>query len=185
MNIGCGSNIASDWINIDLANRPNVFCWDCRRSLPFEDGSATAIFAEHVFEHFDPNAAARFLSECYRCLRLRGVLRLVVPDAGMYLMHFDNWNELKMARPLIEENGVYRDYSLGQVYRTKMELINEVFRQGSEHKYAYDTETLMLKLYDAGFACVVRQTFGISMMHEVPLDTPERKTESLYIDARK
>ena len=106
LNVGCGNNVISDWINIDLAKRPGVLYWDCRRSLPFDDASVAVIFAEHVFEHFDHDASSRFLSECRRCLEPGGVLRIVVPDAGMYLDHYrGDWSHIVAARPLIAENG--------------------------------------------------------------------------------
>ena len=64
-----------------------------------------------------------------------------------------------------------------------MEFINEVFRQGSEHKYAYDAETLMMRLRDAGFVQVVQQSFGVSASSASPIDTVERRGESLYVEA--
>src|ERR1700680_4956551 len=53
LNIGCGANIAPGWVNIDLGGQPGVFCWDCRRGMPFDDESVDLIFAEHVFEHLN------------------------------------------------------------------------------------------------------------------------------------
>src|SRR5262249_360363 len=151
--------------------------------LPFDDSSVSFIFAEHVFEHFSPATATVFLAECRRTLRSGGVLRIIVPDAGMYLSHYrDGWDEIAEARPLIRTNGAYKD-RLGRSYRTKMEFINEVFRQGVEHKYAYDDETLMMKLHDAGFTQVIRQSFGLSAAGKPPLDTPERRGDSLYLEA--
>jgi hypothetical protein len=66
-----------------------------------------------------------------------------------------------------------------------MELVNAVFRQGAEHKFAYDAETLMLDLRAAGFSAVQRQAFGKSFAEDALLDTPERASESLYVEARK
>jgi predicted SAM-dependent methyltransferase len=140
-----------------------------------------------LFEHLDyPAETSPFLAECLRCLRKGGVIRLVVPDAGMYLRLYTEpgWNGLAAARPLIrEKTNNYRDEWC--TYRTKMELINSVFRQGQEHKYAYDAETLILVLKDAGFSQVTLQAFSVSLSDLAPLDSPERKTESLYVEAIK
>jgi hypothetical protein len=57
-------------------------------------------------------------------------------------------------RPLIEEGDHYRDYFFPAVYKTRMEFINSVFRQYGEHKYAYDAETLLLAMREAGFSDV-------------------------------
>ncbi len=186
INIGCGSNTAPGWVNVDLGGPPEVFRWDCRRSLPFDGGSVDAIFAEHVFEHLDPKAGAKFLSECRRCLRPGGVVRIVVPDAGRYIVLYQGqWQGLAAVRPLSKDNDGYRDHWLDRVYRTKMEFINEVFRQGNEHKYAYDAETLMLKFREAGFEKVILQSYGVSAMEGSPLDTAARGNESLYVEAIK
>jgi predicted SAM-dependent methyltransferase len=187
LNIGCGTNVSLGWTNVDLDGPPEVFHWDCRRGMPFDDESVDAIFAEHVFEHFDPVTGAKFLSECYRCLRTGGgLVRIVVPDAGKYLqLYLGDWSGLAAARPLIEEDGKYHDFWLQRVYRTKMELINEVFRQGTEHKYVYDADTLMMKLRDAGFLRVIHQSYGVTAGGETPLDTQARSGESLYVEAIK
>src|SRR4051812_15806403 len=67
--IGCGSRSRPDWINLDLLVAPDITTWDCRRGLPFDDGSVSVIFAEHVFEHLDrPRSTMPFLAECLRCL---------------------------------------------------------------------------------------------------------------------
>ena len=70
-------------------------------------------------------------------------------------------------------------------YNTPMELINEVFRQGHQHKFAYDFETLSFLLYRYGFSEVVRADYGSSLMPELILDQASRASESIYVDARK
>lgn len=186
VNIGCGNNTARDWVNLDLGGPPEVFRWDCRRGLPFDENAVDAVFAEHVFEHLDPETGTRFLSECRRCLRPGGVVRIIVPDAGRYIgLYQGPWQALADIRPLSKDGNGYKDQWLNRVYRTKMEFINEVFRQGAEHKYAYDDETLILKFRDAGFNKIILQSYGVSVMEEPPLDTPARGNESLYVEAIK
>lgn len=186
LNIGCGTNVVPGWINMDLDGPEGIFRWDCRRGLPLDDGSTDFVFAEHVFEHLDRDAGLTFLRECRRCLRVGGIARIIVPDAGRYLQLYQGgWSELAAVRPLIEENGKYRDAWLNCVYRTKMEFINEVFRQGAEHKYAYDAETLILQFRDSGFSNVVQQSFGVSAATELLLDTRARGGESLYVEGIK
>lgn len=184
-NVGCGSQTKPGWVNLDQLVAPDVTTWDCRRGLPFDDGSVSVIFAEHMFEHLDrPRSTQPFLRECLRCLEPGGVLRIIVPDAEMYLHGYcsNSWETFVENRPLKKAGDAYRDAWQGDVYRTRMEMVNAVFRQGSEHKYAYDAETLMLDLKSAGFPTVVRQQFGKSAKPEAILDTPMRATESLYVE---
>jgi predicted SAM-dependent methyltransferase len=184
LNIGCGPKTVTDWVNIDLGGS-GVFPWDCRRTMPFDDGAVESIFSEHCFEHIDQAASARFLSECHRCLQPGGVVRIVVPDAGKYLrLYSGDWNGFVPVRPLIEENGKYRDYWMRELHTTKMEFINAVFRQWTEHKFAYDAETLMLRMREAGFGQVIHQSFGVSAGN-VLLDSEERASESLYVEGVK
>jgi predicted SAM-dependent methyltransferase len=186
LHIGCGPNVVEGWVNIDIWGGPGAFAWDCRRGIPVDDNSVQTIFAEHMFEHLDSSDGVRFLSECRRCLQPGGVVRIVVPDAGRYLqLYSGDWAGLVPVRPLVAENDGYRDFWLPNVYRTKMELINEVFRQGAEHKYAYDAETLMLKFREAGFTNVIHQTYGVSASIEAPLDNINRSSESLYVEGIK
>ena len=70
-------------------------------------------------------------------------------------------------------------------YHTPMELLNAVFRQGPEHHFAYDAETLEFVLRHAGFENVTQRSFGVSADPVICLDIPERATESLYMEAVK
>ena len=60
-----------------------------------------------------------------------------------------------------------------------MHNINYRFRQGSEHKYAYDCETLEQLLARAGFTQIQRSEF------DPGLDTERRKIGTLYVTAAK
>jgi SAM-dependent methyltransferase len=187
VNIGCGSNPTPGWINLDVISHPDVYFWDCRLGLPFADGVVTAIYSEHFFEHLDLESEARpFLRECLRCLQTGGVLRLVVPDAGSYLKAYSGpWEVLAKMRPLDRTSNGWRDGRLGWVYQTKMQFMNAIFRQRTEHKYAYDAETLVLIMREAGFVDVVVQQFGASIDPKMAPDADDRRTESLYVDAVK
>jgi predicted SAM-dependent methyltransferase len=187
VNIGCGVYPIPGWINLDIISHPGVYFWDCRSGLPFSNDAIAAIYSEHFFEHLDLYSEAYpFLRECLRCLQSRGVLRIVVPDAGAYLRAYSGpWERLADLRPLDRTATGWRDRWLGQIYQTKMQFMNAIFRQGYEHKYAYDDETLIFVLREAGFASVVVQQFGISIDPDMAPDRNERQTESLYVEGVK
>ena len=187
VNIGCGPYPAPGWVNIDVLPFPNVHYWDCRRGLPFSDGAVTAIYSEHSFEHLDLDAEAKpYLQECLRCLRPGGVLRLVVPDAGAYLRAYgQSWEKFAAMRPLERTENGWKDHWSSNVYSTQMEFINFVFRQNYEHKYAYDEETMIRILRQAGFSKAVRQSYGTSLDSEMTPDRKDRSGESLYVEAIK
>jgi len=60
-----------------------------------------------------------------------------------------------------------------------MHQINYHFRQGTEHKYAWDYETLAEVLRNAGFADVKRREF------DPQTDAGSRRIGTLYVDARR
>src|SRR5438067_13073461 len=47
VNIGCGKNPVTEWINLDVIPHRGVYFWDCRSGLPFSDGAVAAIYSEH------------------------------------------------------------------------------------------------------------------------------------------
>jgi len=171
-----------------MRSDPRIHYWDCRKGLPFRDGAVVAIFSEHFLEHLDYKShAEQFLRECHRCLRQSGILRVAVPDAGRYLELYaqGDWSELARIRPLTHEGDIYRDDWLGERYSTRMEFINAVFRQGTEHKFAYDAETLIGFLRRAGFKSVSQKSFGVSSDSKMAPDMPQRRLESLYVEGQK
>jgi predicted SAM-dependent methyltransferase len=186
VNIGAGRSGQDGWVNVDGYSSAGINClYDARRRLPFPDGSAKVIFAEHFFEHIDyTEEAPSFLCECHRVLQPGGVLRIVVPDAEKYLMAYaeGGWEELMRIRPLDDE---LRDFYHGFTYNTRMELINIVFRQWLEHKFLYDFEAIEFVLTKNGFDEVIRQEFGRSVSAELNIDKQSRAPESLYVEAIK
>lgn len=163
-------------MNVDGARLPGVTCvFDSRTGLPFPDNSARAIFSEHFLEHIDYSTdAPRFLSGCARVLMPAGILRLVVPDAEKYLKAYlsPGWDEMRKLRRC-------------DTFATKMEVLNEVFRQGIQHKFAYDYETLESLLLRCGFRQVKRKEYGQSDLDVLGIDQQSRAAESLYVEATK
>jgi len=109
VNLGCGLQTPSGWINVDgswnarlakhlwirrallwlnllpadTLNIPwssSIFIHDIRKPLPFSEGSVAAIYASHVLEHLYREEAQRLVKESFRALAKGGVLRVVVPD---------------------------------------------------------------------------------------------------------
>jgi predicted SAM-dependent methyltransferase len=186
INLGAGERGKPGWVNVDVGPWPSLNCvWDCRNGLPFPDNSVKGIFCEHFLEHLDyKEEAPAFLAECKRVLKVGGVIRIIVPDAEKYLHAYckEGWEELCQTRPL---NSEHVDFHFGDKYTTKMEVVNAVFRQGFEHKFAYDYTTLELLLNKSGFSSVQRQDFGKSLMDELCIDLQFRASESLYVEAVK
>lgn len=181
VNIGCGPFGIGGWVNLDLMkHRCLTFRYDCRKGIPLEKNSAARIRCEHFFEHLDYREEVPcFLKNCYDCLQEGGILRIVVPDAGRFLLAYAQ-NDKNYWKAL----GWDLD-NLPVDFFTRMDIINHVFRQGEEHLYAYDYETLERILRQAGFREVRKSGFGMSSDPLLANDLPNHKPYSLYIEAVK
>jgi predicted SAM-dependent methyltransferase len=172
LHLGCGPNIKSGWLNIDLSHRADLKL-DLREPLPFPDNIFSIIYNEHFFEHVDyPGPAVTFLQECLRTLKPGGIVRIGVPDTEWPLQEYskirnDGYFELakKIWHPVW--------------CTTALEHINYHFRQDGEHRFAYDFETLQKVLLTAGFSKVSKVEF------DPEIDSESRRTGTLYVTAVK
>ena len=181
LNLGCGENVKPGWVNVDLFKADADLRLDLREPLPFSGESVAFIYAEHVFEHLAypcihdsmgwtlesagaPSEAMQLLREAHRVLVPGGVFSLGVPDAERILSlyargEFEGWGPSWVDTP--------------------MHFLNYIFRQGRQHKYAYDADTLGRLLTAAGFVEVRRRGF------DPELDSHHRLRETLYMEGRK
>jgi len=66
-----------------------------------------------------------------------------------------------------------------------MDVVNHVFHQWHEHRWAYDYESLLHRLRIAGFSRAERSDFGRSIDPRLACDRPVHAPYSLYVDAIK
>lgn len=184
LDLGCGPNIHEHAINLDYLWRPGVdICWDVATGIPLPDKSMAGVFSEHCLEHFSlPNGLA-LMREAFRVLRPGGIIRIVVPDGGLYL---DNYTHRK--------NGGDTEFPFEakehfQGTFVPMLSVNRVFYQDREsiagHWTMYDADLLSLVLTKAGFEKIERRAYAKGYVSELLLDTPSRECESLYMEARR
>jgi predicted SAM-dependent methyltransferase len=170
LHVGCGDNLKSGWVNVDLHPAADLRL-DVRRRWPFPDGCASEVYAEHLFEHLAwPGEGRRFLAEAYRVLRSGGVLRLSVPDLERHVRAYAEGDE--------EFGRAFAPF-LPPWAATRADALNHHFRQDGEHQYSYDAETLAARLGAAGFA-------DPAVVASFPeCEQPSRDFESLVMTARR
>jgi predicted SAM-dependent methyltransferase len=171
LHLGSGKERKAGWLNIDLLGDPVDLPWNLARGLPFPDGSADAVFHEHLLEHLPLPAAMSMLREIHRVLRPGGLLRIGVPDARLLI---DSYRD----EP---DNGVL---SVLRPERPTSMLALQEFFYWYRHKVMYDQETLFLVCSSAGFPDMRAMPFGESELDPCP-DTPARRLVSLYVEGRK
>jgi hypothetical protein len=185
LDVGCGSNTHEGAVNLDYLWHPGIdVCWDVLRGLPFPDQSMKGIFSEHCMEHLGPQDGLRLLGEFHRILRRSGILRLVVPDAELYLRTYVSQLDGDPGRCF-----PFQDQESRSPAWTPMHSVNRVFYQDREslfgHRVMYDFPMLSAALMRSGFARVVRCEFGKGSDPALLLESPERRVESLYLEATK
>jgi predicted SAM-dependent methyltransferase len=171
LNLGCGPNSRPGWLNIDLFHSGADLQLDLRKGWPFPDASVAYIYSEHMFEHFEfSEEVPHVLTESLRVLQGGGVFDVGVPDTEWPMRVYGKpddhyWNFAPTWHP--------------KTCETQLDHINYHFRQGEQHKYAWDEETLTRSLRRAGFVATARREFDAS------LDSESRRIGTLYMRAIK
>lgn len=237
LNLGCGSRTSPHCVNVDwspylrlgrsrfgsrlaplvlrgvrrerfAALADDVVVHDLRRRLPFDDGSADAVYHSHVLEHIDRDRTVAFLEEIRRVLRVGGVHRVVVPDLEArcrdYVAHVDEC----LADPdRAEEHDGYVGRIIEQSVRRESAgssrqppvrrhlenlLLGDARRRGETHQWMFDRINLGAVLRQAGFGEVTlvdHRTSAIPHWDQIRLDELSDGTEylpgSLYVEALK
>jgi predicted SAM-dependent methyltransferase len=172
LHLGCGPKLKRGWINVDLV--PNAdLCLDLREPLPFADESCEIVYCEHFLEHVPyPDAAEKFMRECWRVLQPGGVLSISVPDGEIGLRAYAGNDPLEFFAT--SKRLWHPPWA-----KTRMEQINYLFHQDGEHKFIYDYKTMEKALERTGFTSVRRRPY------DPELDSSERAWGSLMVDGRK
>jgi predicted SAM-dependent methyltransferase len=177
LHLGCGSSHKPGWINIDLRQDADLQL-DVREALPFAEGTVAMIYSEHFFEHLEyPAEAVHLLRESLRVLEPEGTFSVGVPDAEEALFQYARGKLPALLQQWSRDKTL--QWFPPWVWATPMHYVNFFFRQGREHKYAYDFETLARVLTEAGFADVKKRGFRPDM------DSEHRRDGTLYVDAFK
>src|SRR5262249_11235847 len=150
---GCGDEPFPGWVNLDLDPLKGAdIVWDVTDGLPFPDGTCAFVYSEHFLEHIPIQQGVRFLSECHRCLRSGGVVRIAMPSMEETMRHYceNIWSK----QPWLQEYGY-------EWIKTRAEYANICFREWG-HQWLYDFEELERRLREAGFSRIASVMRGES-----------------------
>jgi SAM-dependent methyltransferase len=80
LNLGCGTDYHSAFVNVDLVAAPGVISHDLRQGIPFPDGTYDLVYHSTMLSHLRPSDALSLMRECRRVLKPNGVCRVVTED---------------------------------------------------------------------------------------------------------
>lgn len=177
LNVGCGENVHQGFINLDYKWRPNMqLCWDITKGLPIPANSIKGIFSEHCLEHIVYSQCCSVLKEFYRILRPSGVVRIIVPDAELYLDLYQKDKQGESVEfPYVSKQDLQNGF-------TPIMAVNRVFRDHG-HLFAYDARTIEVMLDKIGFDDIRKESFMNGRDSNLLIDSEKRNIESLYIEA--
>jgi len=180
LNVGCGDQLHPGFINVDYHWLPGLdLCWDIANPLPFQDACIAGVFTEHCLEHLTKEAAENFISDVFRILCPGGIIRVVVPDAEVFLRAYVNFS----AGSVPSFPKPYDQYLMMEG-ASPMAIVNSIFRDYG-HQYAYDYKALYMLLSKFPFSRIYRANFRSGLNKSLLIDTEARSQESLYVEAIK
>lgn len=179
LHVGCGKRIMEGWVNVDIFKAAEIdFQLNLRNPIPLRDNSVDLLYSEHVLEHFFKPEAINILKEFYRIAKPGATLRIGVPDAAIYIKKYIE-NDRAFFEAIRHLGGAVIPLS------TPIDVINQMFRMGGAHLFAWDFETLAAALEQAGFRNIQQYPSGVCSSPKLNLDDPAHAFETLYIESTK
>lgn len=130
---------------------------DCRKKLPFPDGSVDHILCSHFLEHVYVEEMKEILRDFHRALKPGGTVHIIVPDLRLQAEKFlsDSARGNTMAADEFVEATVLGRRSPGSWKYRMLELRGSF---GLQHRWMYDRESIAEYIRGAGFECLSENT---------------------------
>lgn len=180
LHLGCGKRIIKNFLNVDLQNSEiNIDLTS--RKLPFPNETFEVILSQHVIEHLDLHLELEpLLKELHRVLKETGFIYLSCPCIKKICESYINDG----CKTLVESRKKrFPRWSLKGY--PNVQIINELFHQGIEHKNLFDYDLLSYSLRKCGFSNVkeIDEKFLLDKIYDLPRRLDEEQT--LYVCASK
>lgn len=177
------------WQILDVSGEPKYRVdLNGLEKFPIADGAIDAYYLSMVLEHIEIDKLAFVLSEVYRTLNPKGVIRVIVPNITLALRTFANkpkdirkWGNL-MTRP-----DFYPDTDLGFLIPWMITVPNEKMRETkrSGHQNMFDDETLTWWLSKSGFRNITKSSYNKGSECFTGKDSGYYKDIAIFMEATK
>ena len=143
LNIGCGANLLTGWINTDYFPGKGITFLNAAKAFPFPVGSMRYVFSEHMIEHIPYCQAVNMLRESFRVLAAGGRIRIATPDAPRiwHLEREPDWDYIHWVA------------SYNSLPPTATQIVNQL-NHGWGHKFLWSFQEMERVLAEIGFVDV-------------------------------
>lgn len=204
----CGLISARQYTDLLKLDR-DIIVWNLKKGIPFADGTFDVVYHSHLLEHLERNEAPAFLKECWRVLKVGGVLRVVVPDLESMVVRYHNamqrlddgnceaGDDHRKAINELFDQMVRREPGAQKTHPPLARFVQGILRgnparTGELHRWMYDRYSLADLMQSVGFTEVREQSACSSYVagwKQFDLDTKvggaPHKPQSLYMESRK
>jgi predicted SAM-dependent methyltransferase len=195
--LGCGTIFIKDYLNIGwwehlgkdtLYAAPNgvegavLYNHDLVEGIPAADNSLDVVYHSHMLEHLSYAEGIDFIAACYRVLKPGGILRVLVPDLGLWCANYVADNQFFFDE--YRRGGLKDDKEL---YPTKGAIFMGMLHNHG-HKMGYDFDTLAHLLARTGFERIRRTMVQDSDLEDIATVEPYfplKALETLCVECYK
>lgn len=201
LNLGCGSQVPSGWVNVDYAlgarlarlplfrvlNRKlhlfrmewddRIFIHNLTKGFPWGECTAEIVYSSHTLEHMSREQGREFLRQCHRVLKPGGKIRIVVPDLSVFVSRYLN-GEIQ-AENFVEDLGVLYTAEEGGLKSRLAPFIQY------PHKCMYDTPALKRILAELGFEARERNPFDSDIDNIESIELESRTRDAVIVEGVK
>lgn len=178
INVGSGSNLKQDWINIDQLDivDPNYMKWDLRKGLPPQINNVSQISLSHVNEHLSIEDNIKLMRDCFTKLVPGGSLFIELPDFVSVIKAYLVKDWTYFHHPAIMH--FCRGFNIASLLDYALhQRVDGV----PEHITFLDAEYMEYILHEAGFKTVHHTKYCPGISNPDPL----RIKYSIYLEAIK
>ena len=148
VNIGSGSHWTHPaWRTLDIKESIDAYAhavdFRAKQRLPFDDGFARLVYSSHCLEHLDQAAVENVLAEAFRILQPGGMVRIVLPDAALFVEACRAAN-MAFFRNVVDYADSYDGLSVAQVFLSSVAAPCSIISKGCEAHHMTDDEVVAL-----------------------------------------
>ncbi len=189
LQLGCGENMITGWLNSDLNEGDNRISLDVTAHFPLPSASFKYIYSEHLIEHVSFEDGQKMLKECFRIMKKGARIRIATPNLS-FLVDIYNHQQDPLNRRYLR--WAIKNFSPYASRNHPGFLINNFVRAWG-HQFIYDKSTLSLALRQVGFSNIkncqlfksVDPVFSNLEFHAKDLGNEFYSLETLILEAVK